>query len=137
MYGKEEAAKFLGCKIKWFSRDMGDGSIAFHWNAGSMSMFYIFHANIEQNVNLPQFGGMNKVKFMETANGYDTDMESEKYGKLHIIEKYADDGVTIVSNCDLVRSIKNAFFNTESPRLFAGHYLQGQNSYRIFETSHQ
>ena len=76
---------------------MGDGSIAFHWNAGDMSMFYVFHANIEQNVNLPHFGGMNKVKFMVTADGYDTDMESEKYGKLHIVEKYTDEGVTIVS----------------------------------------
>ena len=76
---------------------MGDGAIAFHWDCGVSSMFYIFHANIEQKVNLPQFGGMNKVKFMVTADGYDTDMESEQYGKLHIVEKYTDEGVTIVS----------------------------------------
>jgi len=97
MYGKEEATKYLGHKITWTSRDMGDGAIAFHWDCGVSSMFYIFHANIEQNVNLPQFGGMNKVKYMVTADGYDTDMESEKYGKLHIVEKYTDDGVTIVT----------------------------------------
>jgi len=34
IYGKEEAAKFLGCKITSVSRDLGDGSVAFHWNAG-------------------------------------------------------------------------------------------------------
>ena len=77
---------------------MGDGSIAFHWNAGDMSMFYVFHANIEQNVNMPHFGGMNKVKFVETADGYNTDMDNEKFGKMNIIEKYADDGITYVSN---------------------------------------
>ena len=97
MYGKVEATKYLGSKVTWTSRDMGDGAIAFHWNCGVSSMFYIFHANIEQKVNLPQFGGMNKVKFMVTADGYDTDMESEQYGKLHIVEKYTDEGVTIVS----------------------------------------
>ena len=62
-----------------------------------MSMFYVFHANIEQNVNLPHFGGMNKVKFVETADGYDNEMESEKYGKTHMVEKYTDEGVTYVS----------------------------------------
>lgn len=97
IYGKEEAAKFLGCKITNVSRDLGDGSIAFHWNAGDMSMFYVFHANIEQNVNLPHFGGMNKVKFVETADGYENEMESEKYGKTHMVEKYTDEGVTYVT----------------------------------------
>lgn len=60
-------------------------------------MFYVFHANTEQNVNLPHFGGMNKVKFVETADGYDNEMESEKYGKTHMVEKYTDEGVTYVS----------------------------------------
>ena len=85
-------------KITVVNRDVGDGSVAYHWSVGPMSSFCIFHANIEQNVNLPQFGGMNKVKFVETADGYETDMESKKYGKTHLLEKYADDGVTWVSN---------------------------------------
>jgi len=99
MYGKEEAAKFLGMKSTVVNRDMGDGAVAYHWNTNAppMSMFYIFHANIEQNVNMPHFGGMNKVKFVETADGYNTDMDNEKFGKMNIIEKYADDGVTYIT----------------------------------------
>lgn len=97
LYDKEQAEKFVGCKVTVVNRDMGDGSVANHWNAGPMSTFNIFHANIEQNVNLPHFGGMNKVKFVVTADGSDTDMESEKYGKTHILQKYADDGITSVT----------------------------------------
>ena len=84
-------------KITVVNRDVGDGSVAYHWSVGPMSSFCIFHANIEQNVNLPQFGGMNKVKFVETADGYENEMESEKYGKTHMVEKYTDEGVTYVS----------------------------------------
>ena len=79
-----------------------------------MSMFYVFHANIEQNVNLPHFGGMNKVKFVETADGYENEMESEKYGKTHMVEKYTDEGVTYVSYITIYMPTVSASLNHHS-----------------------
>ena len=59
-------------------------------------MFFVFHMNTEQNINLPHFGGKNKIFQFETPDGLDVTMESEKYGKMHMVEKYSDDGITHV-----------------------------------------
>ena len=99
VYGKEESQKSLGSQITIINRDCGHGSLGCQWifSDPPMNIFFVFHVNTEQSVNLPHYGGMNKVKFMETDDGYDVTMESEKYGKTHLVEKYSDEGITHVS----------------------------------------
>ena len=98
VYGKEESQKSLGSQITIINRDCGNGSLGCQWifSDPPMNIFFVFHVNTEQSVNLPHYGGMNKVKFMETDDGYDVTMESEKYGKTHLVEKYSDEGITHV-----------------------------------------
>ncbi len=71
VYGKEESQKSLGSQIKIINRDCGNGSLGCQWifSEPPMSIFFVFHVNTEQNVNLPHYGGMNKVRFMETDDG--------------------------------------------------------------------
>jgi len=99
VYGKEESQKSLGSQITIINRDCGHGSLGCQWifSDPPMNIFFVFHVNTEQSVNLPHYGGMNKVKFMETDDGYDVTMESEKYGKTHLVEKYSDEGITHIT----------------------------------------
>ena len=106
VYGKEESQKSLGSQITIINRDCGNGSLGCQWifSDPPMNIFFVFHVNTEQSVNLPHYGGMNKVKFMETDDGYDVTMESEKYGKTHLVEKYSDEGITHV--CKIYNELK-------------------------------
>ena len=99
VYGKEESQKSLGSTITIINRDCGNGSLGCHWifsGEPPTSMFFVFHMNTEQNINLPHFGGKNKIFQFETPDGLDVTMESEKYGKMHMVEKYSDEGITHV-----------------------------------------
>merc|ERR1739848_45614 len=96
-YGKEEAQKQLGTRLRFIASDAGPGKIAYQWTSAddpSASTFVLFHEGVEQIVNMPPLG-QSKIKFLSTADGFDSTMTSEKYGVSRVIEKYSDDGVDI------------------------------------------
>jgi len=96
-YGKEEAQKQLGTRLRFIASDAGPGKIAYQWTSAddpSASTFVLFHEGVEQTVNMPPLG-QSKIKFLSTADGFDSTMTSEKYGVSRVIEKYSDDGVDI------------------------------------------
>ena len=73
------------------------GKVAAHWIVHSSpkpwTFFATFTEGIEQTIDFGHFGGKNKVFFNATADGYQTCMESEKYGKTTLVEKFSDSGL--------------------------------------------
>ena len=93
-----QAQKQLGTRLRFIASDAGPGKIAYQWTSAddpSASTFVLFHEGVEQTVNMPPLG-QSKIKFLSTADGFDSTMTSEKYGVSRVIEKYSDDGVDIV-----------------------------------------
>ena len=95
----DEAQKYMGSVEQFTNVDVGKGKIATKWSMTepAFSFFAIFYEGIEQNLDMPHLGGMNKVKYVSTSDGFEQTLESEKFGKTHGIEKYSDEGVTMVS----------------------------------------
>ena len=89
----------MGSVEQFTNVDVGKGKIATKWSMTepAFSFFAIFYEGIEQNLDMPHLGGMNKVKYVSTSDGFEQTLESEKFGKTHGIEKYSDEGVTMVS----------------------------------------
>merc|ERR1712107_638442 len=88
----------MGGSVEQFTNvDVGKGKIATKWSMTepAFSFFAIFYEGIEQNLDMPHLGGMNKVKYVSTSDGFEQTLESEKFGKTHGIEKYSDEGVTM------------------------------------------
>ena len=88
----------MGTRLRFIASDAGPGKIAYQWTSAddpSASTFVLFHEGVEQTVNMPPLG-QSKIKFLATADGFDSTMTSEKYGVSRVIEKYSDDGVDIV-----------------------------------------
>lgn len=96
LYFGDEAKKWAGGKERFTTTDMGPGKIAGHWTMTEpepFSFFAVFYEGIENEIEYPHFGGLNKVNFQTTEDGYKTTMESKKFGVTHVLEKYSDEGV--------------------------------------------
>ena len=89
----------MGTRLRFIATDAGAGKIAYQWTSDddpSASTFLLFHEGVEQTINMPGYPGKSKIKFLSTADGFDSTMTNEKFGVSRIIEKYSDDGVDIV-----------------------------------------
>ena len=70
----------------------------------------VFAPNVPNEVNLPYFGGKGVVTFKQTKDGYETVVDSKKFGKINYTEKYTDEGFTMVRNLPTF-SLKYTFLN--------------------------
>ena len=95
-------AGMVGKKVTMKSLVMCPKKIAAHWTIEGMpemNSFGIFTEGVENNLNIPMFGGQTKILFNKNAagDGFDTVTESATYGKWEWSEKYSEAGIEMVS----------------------------------------
>jgi len=104
-YGKEMMAGMVGKKVTMKSLVMCPKKIAAHWTIEGMpemNSFGIFTEGVENNLNIPMFGGQTKILFNKNAagDGFETVTESAAYGKWEWSEKYSEAGIEMVIKKD-------------------------------------
>ena len=52
---------------------------------------------VENNIDVPMFGGKSKLTFHRTGNGFTSVMESETMGKWEWVDEFCPEGLKVVS----------------------------------------
>ena len=104
-YPRELAEKMVGVKTTMKVVDMGESKMFVHFVVDGhpeLSSCFVCQEGIENNVNIPLFGGKVVFTFNSTKKGYHSVVESEGMGKWEMEEEYTAEGITSVSNYSFI-----------------------------------